>query len=232
MLQEHGMCISSRVILFLVLVVFTPFLCGKTSVIMNKNINKDDEGSFFKNVIANNALVEKIKSIKLIICDVDGALTDATILVTEQGEFGRAFSIQDGHAFAPAMKSGLKIAIVSGKAHGSTLARAKKLGIPEMLIIQGVSNKVEAFDRLVKEYQLQPNEILVYGDDVLDAQIKTERKECFFVCPANAVWYIKPCADLVLPLRGGTSAFRMVLDLWLYLNKKHFAQSLIECALQ
>jgi len=190
------------------------------------------DSTWFSQCLIDEALVEALKKIKLIICDVDGTLTDASVYVSAEGEGGRLFNVQDGFIVKPAMQAGLHIAFVSGKDNKSTIERAKKLGIPENLCIVGMESKHEVVKKLQQEQNVTTNEILVFGDDFLDADIKLHKLAGMYVCPANAIFYLQPLADLIIPRGGGQGAFRLLLDLILYVQNKHFAQQLIEQALQ
>ena len=186
---------------------------------------------WFKSIIKDNDLVEKIKAIKLIIVDIDGSLTDGTVECTNNSEGTRWFSTQDGYGTRKTMQIGIKIAFVSGKGSESGLYRAKMLGIHEEFCFLGVLDKRIVATQLQKTHHITSNELCVYGDDFLDAQIKLSQKEVLFVAPENAPFYIQSAADMTLPLSGGNHAFRLMLDLILYVKKQHFAQDLIAHAL-
>lgn len=187
---------------------------------------------WFKKCCANKQLVLKLKKIKLIICDVDGTLTDTTVYASEAGEEGRNFSVQDGYITKPALKSGLHIALVSGKDNLTTKIRGKHLGIPEELCICGALDKVSIANNLQEKFDLATNQTMIFGDDMLDAMVKQKKAIGFYACPQNTPFYLQPLADLIVPAPGGTRALRLLLDLILFLNKKHFAQSLIEKAIK
>ncbi len=184
--------------------------------------------TWFKNVCGNSALVAKLKSIKLIISDVDGTLTDAGIYVDGAGEGGRVFSVQDGYCIAFAQQTGLRIGFMSGKNNPSLLERGRKLGIPEDLLVGGELDKPSAIGIIQKKYGLHPEETLIIGDDQLDVMVKHAKKAALFITPSNAPFYIQAQADAVVPRHGGDSAFRLLLDVILYLNKAHFAQEVIQ----
>src|SRR3989304_8543246 len=89
--------------------------------------------TWFKKCLNNKKLVAALKKIKLIICDVDGNWTDSRIYVSQQGEGGRLFSVQDGYIIKPLQTAGFIVAMMSGKDNSSTAQRAKTLKIPENL---------------------------------------------------------------------------------------------------
>lgn len=183
---------------------------------------------WFKNVCENNTLVTKLRAIKLIISDVDGTLTDAGIYVDGAGEGGRVFSVQDGYIIPFAHQKGLRIGFMSGKNNPSLLERGRKLGIPDDLLVGGELDKPSAIGSIQKKYGLQPEETLIIGDDQLDAMVKHSQKAALFITPSNAPFYIQAQADTVIPRHGGDGAFRLLLDVILYLKNAHFAQEIIQ----
>jgi len=183
---------------------------------------------WFKQCCSNKNLVEQLKNIKLVISDVDGALTDAKVYVAPEGERGRMFSVQDGYIVKYVMKAGIKIALLSGKSNQSTVKRGTDLGIPQDLCLVGFnSSKLDIVKELQQKLMITPKHTLCWGDDILDANIKRNNLVSLYACPTNAPFYIKPCADIVVPRSGGDHAFRLLMDLLLYVQGKHFAQELI-----
>jgi len=183
--------------------------------------------AWFRGQVANHSLVEKLKGIKLIICDVDGTLTDATVYVTGEGEGGRSFNVQDGFIVKFVMQAGITLALMSGKDNPSTVQRAKKLGIPEELCVVGLTSKPESVRMLQQKYAATPAQTLIIGDDFLDAEVKLSNTAGFYACPTNTPFYLQTAADLILPCAGDKGAFRMLMDLILYVHGKHPAQNLI-----
>ena len=182
---------------------------------------------WFKETIKNTALVSQLKKITLLICDVDGTLADAHVYTNQQGEGGRLFSTQDGFIVKFALKEKITIAFVSGKKNESTLQRAKILGIPEEFCICGVEEKITAIKNLQKKVTASFQQTLVFGDDILDFNIKAHEIAGLFVCPCNAPFYLHHKADLVIPRTGGNNAFRFFIDFMLFIKNKHPLQTII-----
>lgn len=189
--------------------------------------------NWFKECLKNKKLIAKLKKIKLVISDVDGSLTDTKLLVTEK-EIGKSFSIQDGFATSKAIKTtDLLIAFLSGRDDKATCIRAKMLEIPEDLCFTGKDANVDKTIKIrlmQKNRKIKPEETLLFGDDFLDVDAKSAVGT--FVCPQNTPFYFQDLADAIVPLHGGDSAFRLLLDLILYVQKKHFAQKYIDTALK
>ena len=186
---------------------------------------------WFKNCLANPSLVQKLQNIKLIVCDVDGSLTNAGIYVTSDGEGGRIFSVQDGYVVRPLLKAGVTLSLMSGKDNASTFQRARMLGIPEELCIVGILDKPPATKHLQERLNITRAQTVIFGDDFLDARVKQENLVSMFVCLNNAPFYIQAYADMVIPRGGGEGAFRLFADLVLYVQQKHFAFDLIAATL-
>lgn len=184
--------------------------------------------TWFIQALTHQKLVNQLKNIKLLVCDVDGSLTDANVYFSLEGEDGRFFSVQDGFAMERAVKAGLMLSLMSGKSNKTTMLRGMPLGIPQELCIVGVKHKPTIIKELAQGYNLELDQIAIFGDDFLDAQVKLELPQVLFIAPANAPFYLKPHANLELPLAGGQSALRLLLDLLLFVQNKHFAQDLIQ----
>lgn len=187
--------------------------------------------NWFKQCLKNDLLVQKLKKIKLIICDIDGALTDSQLYLSPNS-ISKVFSVQDGFIINRTLKNNiLDIAFLSGRKDVVTDIRAKQLGIPEDMCFTGFSgSKIEKVKELQEKINVSQNETIHFGDDFLDFEIKPNVG--LFVCPSNTPFYFQDKADFVVPRAGGNSPFRILLDLILYVQKKHpFAQELIHDSL-
>ncbi len=186
---------------------------------------------WFMSCLSNQTLVTKLREIKLIVCDIDGCLTDGNIYLPEDKEELKGFSVQDGLGIAEANKVGVHVAFLSGRSSKSINVRAEKLGIPKELCKLGVPNNKLPFIAGFQEHaKADRSETLFFGDDVQD--LSSRPAVNIFIAPENGIFYVKSAADLVLPLNGGQSALRLLIDLILYVQEKHFAQQLIKDALQ
>ena len=188
--------------------------------------------SWFKDTLKNTDLINKLQKIKLIITDIDGSLTDCTIYPHEDMEETKGYSVQDWFAIVEAQKAGLEIAFLTGKTGNLIEKRAEALKIPKNLQYLGCCNnndKPNAIEKIKQDNNLTTEEVLLFGDDFLDVQACDNVS--VFACPSNSVFYVIPQADIVLPKPGGQGAFRLLLDLTLYVQNKHFAQELIEHAI-
>ena len=90
---------------------------------------------FFKNLSA------KISSIKLLVLDIDGVLTDGKILIEENGNVSKSFNVKDGLAIKLLLKEGIEVVFLSGSHSNSINLRAKQLGVKKC--ITGAKNKLK-----------------------------------------------------------------------------------------
>lgn len=99
--------------------------------------------------------------------DVDGVLTDGTVIISSDGTEAKAFSILDGMGLKQLERAGIATAWISGRPSGATTARATELKIPHL--VQGRTDKLAALQELAAQLGLAPNQIAYMGDDAIDA---------------------------------------------------------------
>lgn len=104
--------------------------------------------------------------IELLAMDVDGVLTDGRIAISSDGTETKQFSILDGLGLVHLMRAGVQVAWISGRASGSTTARATELKIQH--VIQGRTDKLEALQELATKLGLAPEQCAYIGDDIID----------------------------------------------------------------
>ena len=105
--------------------------------------------------------------IRLFAMDVDGVLTDGTVLISSDGTEAKAFSIFDGLGIVRLNRAGIAVAWISGRASGATLRRAQELKIPHL--IQGRTDKLAALQELAARLRLTAAQCAYMGDDDIDA---------------------------------------------------------------
>ena len=149
-----------------------------------------------------------LPNIKTFIFDVDGVLTDGKILITNEGELLRSFDTKDGYAMKCALVQGYKIAIITGGRNQGVEERFKELGVYD--IYMGAHYKLDAFQDLLDNYDLDPETILYIGDDVPD--IPVIEKVGLGCCPADAVSDVKAMADYVSHKNGGEGCVRELIE--------------------
>lgn len=150
-----------------------------------------------------------LKSIKAIVMDVDGVLTDGTIFLDSRGEEIKAFYSADGLAITLARRMGLKIAWISARASKALTSRAKELVIDALY--QNKMNKSEAFENILKDFQLQSREVCYIGDDLVD--IPVLKRAGLAIAVQNAAPEVKKISSYVTQHSGGRGAVREVIEL-------------------
>ncbi len=190
------------------------------------------QASWFKSMLSNTDLIARLKKITLIVTDIDGSLTDGTVLYDSNGEADRLYSPQDGYVIRMALENEIQVAFLSGNAGASIVSRAKKLGIDPDLTLLGSKDKRVSVATLRSRADATSEQTLVFGDDYLDAAVKEADPAVVFAMPNNGVFYLKHTADCVVPVNAGRDgALRLLLDLILYVQGKHIAQRFIDQAL-
>ncbi|MCH2083002.1 MAG: HAD-IIIA family hydrolase [Saprospiraceae bacterium] len=158
--------------------------------------------------------LEAFKEIKTFIFDVDGVLTDSSVLVLEDGKLLRKMSIRDGYAIKKAVKKGYKVCVITGGKSEGVKIRLQGLGVTDIYL--GASEKEECYEEYINIYGLNPDQIIYMGDDVPDLPVM--RRVGLPVCPHNAAPEILSVAKYVSPLKGGEGCARDVIEKVLRLN--------------
>ncbi|MCL4847626.1 MAG: HAD-IIIA family hydrolase [Acidobacteria bacterium] len=153
-------------------------------------------------------LAEKARSLRLLLFDVDGVLTDGTILLHADGTESKQFHIRDGTAIVWAHRAGLATGLLSARQAASTTQRAAQLGIP--IVLQGVTNKLDAYQRLLAEQGLRDEEVAFMGDDLLDLPVLG--RVGLAAAPADAVEAVRSRVDWIAEARGGHGAVREFVE--------------------
>ena len=155
----------------------------------------------------------QLQKIKLIISDVDGVLTDGTVLKGGGNMELKRFFVQDGTAVAMVKAAGFDLAFISGRYSEATEIRMKELKISD--VYNGTLNKLVPYRELKKKYQLKDDEIAYIGDDLID--IPVMKKVGLPVAVQNAYPDVKEKAVFVTKTRGGEGAFREFID-WMLME--------------
>jgi 3-deoxy-D-manno-octulosonate 8-phosphate phosphatase (KDO 8-P phosphatase) len=146
--------------------------------------------------------------IKLLAMDVDGVLTDGSIILNHDGTESKCFNLLDGHGIRMWHRAGFKTAFISGRKTEATAHRASQLEVS--YVFQGCREKCPVFERLLKDAKLDVSEAAYIGDDVMD--IPLLRRVGFAAAVANAVDEVKQNAAFVTTRPGGSGAVREVIE--------------------
>jgi len=153
-------------------------------------------------------VLELFKKITTFVFDVDGVLTDGTVLVLPGGVQARQMHIKDGFGLQMAIKNGFKVVVISGGTSEPIVDRLNKLGITEVYMT--ISDKRLFLETFMKENKLNWDELLYMADDLPDLEVM---KHCgVSACPADAVMEIRDIAHYISPVNGGWGCVREVIE--------------------
>lgn len=153
----------------------------------------------------------RLKGIKAFVFDVDGVLTDGGILSDLSGELFRTFDSKDGFALRMAYMHGYRLGVISGGRSESIRKRFSQCGMKPEDVYLGSRDKIEDFEDFRRKYDLGPEEIMYFGDDLPDIPVM---KACGCgVAPSDAVDDVLEAADYVSPKPGGKGCVRHTVEL-------------------
>ena len=151
----------------------------------------------------------RLRTLRLLIMDVDGVLTDAGMYYSESGEELKKFNTRDGHGIALLHAAGYRTAIVTRERTCIAERRAAKLGIRE--VHHGLTDKVSLVWAMLARLDLSVGETGYVGDDLGDLEVMQEVG--FAAAVADALPAIKRAAHYVTRRKGGEGAVREICDL-------------------
>ena len=161
------------------------------------------------------SLATKLARVKILLCDVDGVLTNATVLIGDGREF-KEFHIQDGLGLRLLQREGVKVGWISNRPSTATQQRADELKID--FLHQAKGSKVAAAENILAEAGLGWDGVCYMGDDVVDLGVM--KRAGIAVAVANAIEEAKALADYVTRAEGGRGAVREVVGLILKAQNK------------
>jgi 3-deoxy-D-manno-octulosonate 8-phosphate phosphatase (KDO 8-P phosphatase) len=154
-------------------------------------------------------LRSRLQRIRLLLCDVDGVLTDGSVFVGAAGEF-KPFNIRDGLGLVLLRRAGLQTGWVSARPSPATKRRAEELKIDFLIQQKDRRGKVAAVEKILARARWSWNEVCFVGDDIVD--LGPMRRAGVAVAVANAVPEMKAAAHWVTRAAGGRGAVREVVE--------------------
>jgi 3-deoxy-D-manno-octulosonate 8-phosphate phosphatase (KDO 8-P phosphatase) len=153
-------------------------------------------------------VLQLFKDISAFVFDIDGVLTDGSLLVLKDGLMARSMNIKDGYAMQLAVKKGYKVILISGSHSAEVTLRLQKLGIAD--IFMEVTDKQNFLVSYVHTHNLDYNKMLYMGDDIPDlASMRLVHLPC---CPKDAVSEIKQASRYISAIKGGNGCVRDVIE--------------------
>lgn len=154
-------------------------------------------------------LIQKASKIKLLALDVDGVLTDGSIIYLSSGEEIKSFNVKDGLGVVRVARLGLKTAIISVRQSKVVEIRAAELKFDH--VHQGVKDKKIIIEELARHHQFDLSEIAYMGDDVVD--LSALQVVGLASCPSDAVDEVLSVSHFVSSKPGGKGAVRELCEL-------------------
>ncbi len=158
----------------------------------------------------------RAKKVKILLLDVDGVLTDGTIIYTHDGGESKGFNTQDGFGLRILQDSGVEVGLITARTSEAVNRRAADLKLRH--VYQGTKNKKEAFAKILSDSGLQPDQVAYMGDDWLDLPLLT--LVGLAVSPANGVPEVQKRVHYITEKPGGKGAVRELCDLILDAQNK------------
>lgn len=149
-----------------------------------------------------------MQNVKLIVLDIDGTLTDGTLLYSQDGTHSKAFHVADGLGIVLAQGIGLRVAVISGRASRAVETRMAELQVADVL--QNCGDKAAALRSLMEKYGLSADETAFIGDDIND--LPAFEVAGVKIAVGNATEILQAKADWVTQRVGGQGAVREAIE--------------------
>lgn len=161
--------------------------------------------------------LSRLHAINTFIFDVDGVLTDGSVILMPDGDYVRTMNIKDGFAMQAAVKAGYRLAVISaGRMSEGVKKRLKNLGVQEIYL--GVSDKKDTYETILFSYHLKAENIAYMGDDLPDYDVM--QRAGLATCPADAAPEIQSIAHYISPYNGGKGCVRDLIEKVMRLHGK------------
>ena len=152
-----------------------------------------------------------LKAVRAIVFDVDGVMTDGSVICDSNAEPLRIFNEKDGHGLRMAALNGFILAVVTGGHTEAVRKRMTAYGVPYENVYLKARDKRRILGEICERFNLSPEEILYMGDDIPDAPALEFAG--VGVVPSDAAQEAKDVADIVSPVGGGRGFVRWTLEL-------------------
>ena len=151
-----------------------------------------------------------LKSVKAFAFDIDGVATEGGVFCNSEGDLLRTYDAKDGFGIRMAVMRGYPVAVITGGSSESIRKRMLASGVESQNVFLHCRDKREEFAIFCERYNLKPEDVMYFGDDVPDLDVL---KACgVAVCPADAVDEGKEVADWVTSKPGGKGCLREAIE--------------------
>ena len=158
--------------------------------------------------MADEALAERCRALKLLLSDVDGVMTDGTVLLLPGGGETKAFHVRDGLGVVLAHRAGLRTGVLSGRSSETVERRVSELGMA--VVSLGVRDKLAELREILGREGLEAHQVAYIGDDVNDLPVLTEVG--LSAAPADAPMEVRLQAFMVMDAPGGRGCLREFIE--------------------
>ena len=155
-------------------------------------------------------MAPNLNAVRAILLDIDGVMTDGSIIVDADGGPLRIFNEKDGHGLRMAAIGGYFLGVITGGSTDSVRKRMTDYGVPYGHIYLKVRDKLKAIRSICTEYGFTPEEVLYMGDDIPD--VTALQFAGVGVVPSDAVEEAKDAADIISPVPGGRGFVRWTIE--------------------
>ena len=149
-----------------------------------------------------------MKTIKLILTDIDGVWTDGGMYYDQTGNEWKKFHTYDSAGVLFAHQMNIPVGIITGETTEIVKRRAEKLKVD--FLYQGVRNKVEVANEICRELGITLDEVAYIGDDLGDIELL--KVVGVAGVPASAPSYVRKLATMPLKKNGGEGVFREFVE--------------------
>ncbi len=161
-----------------------------------------------------DGLVERMRSVKLLACDVDGVLTDDTIFFGPDGLELKQFNVSDGFYISLAMRAGLEFVVISGRYSEATTSRMSDLGVKH--VIQAPINKAKLLEPILAELGIEFEQVAFIGNEILDLPLARKAGLPIGVLDSSVLYMNE--VDYITSAPGGHGAVKEVIEAFFIAN--------------
>lgn len=159
-------------------------------------------------------ILAQFRQISCFVFDMDGVLTDGSLILYHHGHMLRRMHIRDGYGLQLAVKKGYRVIVISGSHSEASRDRLERLGITDVRM--EIKDKGNELAGIMKQYALSREQVLYMGDDMPDLPaLRASGMPC---CPADAVTEVREASQYISPVHGGQGCVRDVIEKVLKMN--------------
>jgi 3-deoxy-D-manno-octulosonate 8-phosphate phosphatase (KDO 8-P phosphatase) len=159
---------------------------------------------------------QRAEKVKMLILDVDGVLTDGSIIYDDKGNQLKCFSVLDGMGFALLHQTDIRVSLITAKGSEAVLRRAGEIGAVE--VRQNAPDKLTHYTQILEKYKLTDGDVCFIGDDLVDLPVL--KRAGLAITVPNACEEVKKSAHYITKKEGGKGAVREVIEIILRAQDK------------